>query len=138
MSKKKDAKKGALPVGAVLLKSNDEPTALEFVRRTGAEQYQEIEPGVWAYWPANANSKAVPNEGPFIGEANAKEETSEFLYFTHRRPDKDGVFIPARLTRHPSMLSKECDERIERDAKLPDSLRDIIELHRMNFRNGRA
>lgn len=126
--------KNKLPVGAVPLKST-EPETLPFERRTGAEQYQKLAEKVYAYWPSNRNSKAVPNEGPFT--AKCRETGREFAYFTHRRPDRQGIFIAASLDLHPEICAERVDERAAKDAALPESLRDMIEAHRMSLRTGR-
>ena len=132
---KKLIPQATLPVGAVVLRKQD-AAPVPFVRRTGAEQFQKIAADVWAYWPANANSKAEPKEGPFVG--TCRESGREFVYYSHMAPDRDGVFIPKALDLHPETAAERTDERTAKEAALPDALKDMIEAHRLNLRNGRA
>lgn len=138
MSKKTAVEKAAaaMPAGAVPLRR--EKDAAPFEARTGAEQFQKVSDegaGVWAFWPGNRNSKAVPDQGPFVGKC--RESGREFIYFTHKRPDQSGVFIPAMLDLHPDTAAERVDERQAQAARLRDlcpQLADIIEARRIQVR----
>ena len=119
--KTKNAKKEVPPQGAVMLNTGER----EYQPRTGDERVNKISDGVYAIWPSNKHSKAVPEHGPIAGVC--RESGAEFLYYTHVLPDKDGVFVPARYDLHPETFAARIDDRQARLAKLPAALLDIIQ-----------
>ena len=124
MTNKADRPKGTISIS--------HERAPGFSARTGSERCTWIEDGVAAYWPSNANSRAIPEHGPLPATCEKSRGGcgKKFLQFTHVVPDKDGVFVPAVYSLCPDCLAERIDERAARFEKLPASLREQIEDRR--------
>lgn len=121
---------GAVPVAGELV--------IDFVPRSGEERVREGAPmpdadGIdlpcFEIWPANKNSKAEPEHGPFLGKCPKTHR--RFFYFTHVVKDpKTGEFLPKNYGNvWPDDLRVIVDAKQERRAKL-DAWRKLSGLNR--------